>query len=767
MKHLLPLALLLSGCAITKLMSTSRSHADHDGELRAQVSAPVQVIRDDLGIPHIRAHTEADAAYALGLVHAQDRLFQADLVRRYAFGTLSEVLGARTVQVDRMMGSLDLASRAEALIPDDPELLAWLDAYVAGMNAGAASMAVPPIEYRLLNQEFEPWTRVDCFSSAFAQSWDLQSNASFELLALALADLDVDTLDALLRIDAEAPPMDPYWDTLRAATLGSYRAPFLTLTGRVTRGENAAASNNWVVGPERSADGSPIVANDPHLLQRVPSLWYMADIQGGGLHVAGATLPGTPFVVIGHNESIAWGLTNVMADYVDMAIVQRDGEDGYILAGETRKLEKRPLTVDVAENDPIEDAAMWTEIGPVATEIDGTHLLVARWHALEVADETGIAFYALNRARTVSEALDAVDRPSMVAQNLVVADVNGDYAWQQFGSIPKRKAHTGRVPYPASDPAHGWDGWIEDLPGERQPARGYALSANSRPPGFDEITHDISTSYVAPWRYDRIDELLHHGGDFTAADMERIQGDVYDARLAEVLPRLLEGVEPTTADARRCHDILTSWHGYAFSDQQGPAAAMVFQRELVRQALVDELGNDGVALYLRFVAAGRSILDGELDRFLDDRPKAADRALAAACSTLDEAYSSEDWQWGQVHRLELNHPFAAGIGILSGWNMRSVPFPGSNDTIAAAGHGWSGTSAPVGGMASLRIVMPLSDLGKSTLVHPGGQSGQPGHPMYRTHYEAFVAGETQPLWFDDDDVAAHTVHTLVLTPSGA
>lgn len=761
------LALSLSGCALTALATKPRSFPDDAGTVYAAgIGARGEIVRDAWGIPHVRAASDADAVWLLGFAHARDRLFQADGSRRVAFGRLSEWLGRRTVDLDVFMRTLDLRTRARARYDAaPPETRAAIDAYVSGFNAGAASLPALPVEYRVLGVGFEPWTAEDCLALNFLFSWTLSENSGAELLALSLRDrLDRDQLDALLRTDGRGAPVPAWWDAMRGWDIAPYDPPFLAFEAVFGADGDPSASNNWVVGPERSADGAPIVANDPHLRQQVPSLWYPVELRGDTLHVAGVTLPGAPGVIIGHNGRVAWGFTNVMADVVDLAVVERDGATGYRLAGERREL--RPMTVRVALRGGREVVAerWWTDVGPLITERSGTHLVALRWHALELEDETATAFLALNRAGSVEDALAAVDRPMVVAQNMVVADVAGDWAWQILGALVDRRGYDGRVPYPASDPAYGWRGWLP-RPGERRPERGYVATANQRPDVPDADA--ISTRFLSPARRDRVVERLEAVPKATVADMTAIQLDRLDLHAARLLPTLLDGVSPSPGDAATCAALLRGWDFVADADSAGAAAWYVFERELMTVALADELGEAGLRRYLAGVPEGSSVLDGRLDRFLPDRAAGVDVALARTCAFLRDRQGEDParWTWGALHPLRLEHPFGAQIGLLSGWNLRDVPYGGSGTTIDQGGFSFApGDEMPATWIASMRLVVPLSDPSRAVFVHPGGQSGMPGHPHYRDLFEVYLRGGTVPLWFSDADVAANAAQRLVVAP---
>jgi penicillin amidase len=344
MRSSLLLLPLVSGCALFTLAATKRSHPELEGTFAAAgAQADLTIKRDAMGVPHVRAESPEDAWYGLGYAHAQDRLFQADMNRRLATGRIAEWLGERAVNLDVFVGTMDLETRGQGMLDRaSPEVKAAVKAYTVGFNAGAGSLKTLPVEYRLLGVPYEPWKEVDTTGVLFLQAWSLQENLDHELAALAFDHLSADKLDPLFDTYPNTPPIDAFWDEVRTQDVGSLTDGFKAFTGALGgRPEaNAQASNNWIIGGSKTASGKPIVANDPHLVQRVPSLWYAADIQGGDLHVAGATLPGTIGFPVGHNERVAWGLTNVMADTVDLAVVERDG-DTVRIEGKEETIETR------------------------------------------------------------------------------------------------------------------------------------------------------------------------------------------------------------------------------------------------------------------------------------------------------------------------------------------------------------------------------------------------------------------------------------------
>jgi penicillin amidase len=743
------------------------------GELAAEgLPGKIEILRDEAGIPHIRAATENDAWYGMGFVHGQDRLFQADVSRRLIQGRLSEWIGEEFVDVDAFHQSLDVLGQAEEVMRQTtPEVRFAMASYAAGMNAAAAAQNRLPLEYRSAQLDWEPWTPADSVSVSYLMAWSLASGLRKEISALQLRKkLDAETLDLLYRSDPERmAPVDAYWNELRQVDIGSFTptaAAWLKLWGG--RPE-PAASNAWVVGPKLTGDGKPLLANDPHLGPSAPGSWYALEVQGGDLHVAGATRPGLPAVAAGHNGTVAWGVTNTMADYVDVAVLKKDGDNGYLLAGEHKDLVWKRFTIKVKGSDtPMVRDIATTELGPALTDPTQPYFAVLQWTGTSLVDRSPDNLDSLHKVGSVQEALALANSPMAVGLHMVFADSKGDYGSALLGSLPKRKAHSGMLPYPAWLADHGWDGWQEPKRTTRKPKHGYVHAANSWPGWLTpEKANEISTSFVADWRLNRIAELIEEGDAHTVSSMIRIQRDQVDLHARANLPNMLAGVQkPATSDAARCWDWMSAWDYIARPDGTGALGWTVFQEAMVRQGLKDLLGDEGVEIYLTGTSPGASFLDRPgWEIFYTNRELETRQALAAGCAELRETYGTlDELTWGQVHPLTWKHVFSNAGGLLAKiFNPKPLAWGGTGQTINAGGVSWS-RGWEVAWAPSMRLVVPLGDIGASQILVPPGQSGAPGHPHYDDMSQPLLWGEMVPLWFHDEDVRAHAVEVLTLVP---
>jgi len=388
---------------------------------------------------------------------------------------------------------------------------------------------------------------------------------------------------------------------------------------------------------------------------------------------------------------------------------------------------------------------------------------VLQWHAFEVEDQSLEVFFDMARAPDVRAARRALCKRSWLGLNFVMGDDSGGIAWQQLGTLPVRAGHTGRVPYLASAPDSGWIGWLPSLPGAEDPEVGYLVTANQRPD--DPRADAISVSYSEPWRHDRIAQLIEGASAIDADATAAMQLDVFDLRASALLPELLEGVEVRSESAARCLEILRSWDHQATADSVGATVWAVFQRELLRLAMSDDV--PAAFLSQAYMNVGYDLLTRPgWDRFFDRR-RDVEEAAASTCSILSTGIGPDPqrWTWGPYHPLRLEHSFASRAPkLLDGWNMRVRDLPGNGYTVANADHGYTLDEMPVQWLSSLRLVMPLGDLASSRAVHPGGQSGQPSSPFYASHYEAYVEGGHLPLYYAEEDVKREARWVLRLEP---
>jgi penicillin amidase len=783
---LLGLLLLLALTATWAYLRQSLPRSE--GELRlAGVSAPVDIVRDRYGVPHIYAASAEDASFALGYVHAQDRLWQMEMNRRIAAGRLSEVVGPGGLETDRFLRTLGVRRAAEEnLRALEAETRRLLDAYAAGVNAFIASDPVLPPEFWLTRVRPEPWSPVDSVAWMKMMAWDLGGNWRSELLRMRLArSLSMDRIHEFL------PPypgeLAPEIADLREL-YGSLEREAVRLAGFFP-GNEGNGSNNWVVSGERSASGKPLLANDPHLGLTAPAVWYFAHLTAPGMNVIGATLPGVPAVVLGHNQHIAWGFTNTGPDVQDLYIEKLDAAGGYITPEVPRAFQIVEETIQVKDAPAEKLRVRISRHGPVISDVSRQALDLAprgyviafAWTALAADDRTAQAALKIARARDWDGFLAAARDFHTPQQNMVYADVKGNIGFVAAGRVPVRKPGNdlkGLAPAPGWLAKYDWDGYLafDALPRSYNPADGAVVTANHRitPPGYP---HLITSEWQPPYRADRIGELLGASPKHTVSSFARIQADVVSLAMRELLPALLK-TRPRSDEAKRALALLAGWDASMLAGRPEPLIAWAWWRELTRALYADELGDAFRANWSSRAQFVANVLSGERGhaRWCDDvRTPAVENceeilalSLEAALADLRRRYGGDAtrWRWGEAHVARHEHrPFGRQPLLARLFDIR-VPSPGDTYTVNVGRNNLNDDAEPFANRhaASLRAIYDLADLEKSLFIHSGGQSGNVLSDHYAAFSEAWAKNEYIPMRTDRKILEAEAHQTLRLTP---
>jgi len=749
-----------------------------EGEIRlAGPAAPVEIRRDRYGIPHIRAQTLADAVFALGFAHAQDRLWQMEMNRRIAAGRLAEILGPGALETDRFIRTLGVRRAAEAnLVRIDAETRQLLEAYAAGVNALLATDPVLPPEFWLTGAQPEPWTPADSASWIKMMAWDLGGNWRNELLRMRLAK----TLP-LARIHefvapypGEAPPeiadLSSLYDALEREDVQLAEDAARLLAMAPGEPPDGVGSNNWVVSGALSATGKPLLANDPHLGLTAPPVWYFAHLSVPGTEVIGATLPGVPAIVLGRNDRIAWGFTNTGPDVQDLYIEKLDRAGNYLTPDGPRPFTVIEETIRVKGAPDERLRIRVSRHGPVISDVSRLaqeqsprgYVLAFAWTALLEDDRTLQAAHKLARARDWASFLEAARDFHVPQQNMVYADVEGNIGFIAAGRVPVRKPENnlkGLAPAPGWDARYDWAGWIpfEALPQSLNPASGRIHTANEKivPNGY---AHFITSEWQPPYRANRIGALLEALPKHSVASFARIQGDVVSLAMREAMPRLL-ATRPRSEEARRALALLQQWDGAMATGRAEPVIAWAWWRELTRALFEDELGEAFRTQWLpRAVFVARVLArEGGHERWCDDvRTTAVETcedvlslALEKALSDLGKRYGSDvsGWRWGEVHFARHEHRPFGRQELLARWFDIRVPTPGDTYTVNVGRHDFFDERRPFANRhaASLRAIYDLADLENSLFIHSGGQSGNLLSPHYAAFTEAWARGEYIPM----------------------
>jgi penicillin amidase len=756
------------------------------GEIEvAGLNAPVEVLRDAHGIPHVFAQSESDAQFALGFVHAQDRLWQLEVNRRIGAGRMAEVLGAAALDADRFLRTLGIRRVAEANVRHlDADSKKQLAAYAAGVNAFLALKPLLPPEFWILRVTPEPWSEVDSASWAKMMAWDLGGNWRNELLRLQLAPrLPTAAMQEFLPPypgDAapELPDLRQFYRVLEKPP-----AQVSAMDSMV------GASNSWAVSGARSTSGKPLLANDPHLGLTAPNVWYFAHLHAPGLDAIGATLPGVPGIVVGRNARIAWAATNTGPDVQDLFLERLDDTGGYLAPDGPRPFVVLRETIKVKGAEDVPLAIRISRHGPVISDVVQSaldamprgHALALAWTALADDDASLAALLKLGRASNWSQFVDATRQLHAPQQNLSYADVDGNIGFIAPGRIPVRKRENllqGLAPAPGWDARYDWVGFIpfEELPRAFNPPSGKLVTANHKivPPRYP---HHITSEWDAPYRARRIDELLEELRRHDRASFARMQTDVVSLAARELLPRMV-AIQGKSMEAADVLKRLAAWDGTMSAERPEPLIFNAWWREFARGLYADELGAAfrgqwrQRALFLDNVLADRNGQGRWCDDVRTPRVETCDEILGAslerALADLRQRYGDDAgrWRWGEAHEARLRHRPFSRSGWLRGIFDITVPSGGDGYTINRGEMDFSDEAGPYANRhaSSLRAIYDLADPQASVFIHPGGQSGNPFSPHYRSLAPLWARGDYVPMITERDKLEAAGVQRLVLKP---
>ncbi|MBL0919292.1 MAG: penicillin acylase family protein [Hydrogenophaga sp.] len=781
-----------------------------DGQLRLSgLSAPVQVRRDASDVTHIQAARAQDAWMALGYVHAQERGWQLAFNRAVMRGGLSEFLGPATLETDKLMRTLGIRQAAQrqlkALAPDARTAM---EAYATGINAFFASsdQARTP-EFLLLgvNPRDEAaqgtwWDAAGTVGWSIMMALDLGGNWGNEFARLsALKVLDTDALWELF---------PPYPGEPRAATadlarlyreLGVYRngdaktsqapmPPADDLRTRIAQDlrtwtdtfghSEGKGSNNWVVAGSRTRSGRPLLANDPHLGLSAPAIWYFArlqapDVEGQkGMDVIGATLPGTPFVVLGRTANAAWGFTNTGPDVQDLYLEQINPAN----AGEYRvpsadgtpawaPFAVRAETIKVKGQADVTHLVRSTRHGPVLSDAQASHgqvldtgrfVLSLRWTALEADDGNVVATIEANRAQSVDELLKAFGDFQAPMQNVVMADRAGRIAYKAAGRVPVRAADNdirGVAPSPGWDTRYDWGGW---LPYEQTPqddgARGWIATANQRIHAAD-YPHFLTQDWAAPYRQERIERLLEQTPKHDMTSFQAMQGDLHGEAMLRLLPHLQKAGSdhPLAAAALQA---LQGFDGQLRADSAAPLIYSAWVDEFTRGVVGGRLGKERFeAMYGKrlFRNAVEGILESDNKAWCGEAGCAAasGAALTRALERLKATHGDDasKWRWGDAHPAISVHRPMSNVKPLARLFEVRVPTGGDPFTVNVGQYHLDKADAPYANRhaASLRALYDLADLDRSRFIYQTGQSGNVFSSRYRDMSAGWAANESRVL----------------------
>lgn len=708
-----------------------RPQAQVSGTLAAPVKKPVSIARDAAGVPHIRASSVADALFAQGFVHAQDRLFQMDLTRRQAAGELAEVFGPSAVGSDLTMRRLRLRRLAEAhgrnLPGAERDVLA---AYVDGVNYFINTRPDRlPVEFSRLRYGPAPWSITDSLVTFLSMAYAMTNTWRDELTKHALSN---------------------------AGDTGKVDVLYPNMAG----GALQPGSNAWVVSGRFTASGKPLLANDPHVALSLPGLWYANHLQAPGLDVTGISLPGVPAVIIGHNDRISWGITNLQGDVQDLYAERMDtsGERGLGDTSAGARVEEE--TVRVRGGPPVPLTIRSTPHGPVV-HADSSRRLALRW----TAAEPGLRFplLALNQASTWAQFRAAIADWQHPPQNFVYADVDGNIGYQVAGLLPIREGHVGDLPVEGTVAQPEWAGFIpfDRLPSAFNPAAGMAITANQNPfpPDFRYPVHG---NFAPLYRARQIQARLSGRTSLLPSDMMTIQQDVYSSFLhflAREVVVAVKGKSLTSPLLLGAVGLLEKWDGQMEASRAAPLViTLIWDR--VRVAVANRAAPAAGQAY------DSQMAPAVVERLLRERPhdwfadydEMLTETTVAALEAGAKAHGNDPagWSLGRVQKAQMSNPIFGGMSILRG----PLGFWTRLPTTGLSGSPTSVHQITPGLAPSMRMVVDLGALDASLLTLPTGQSGQMLSPHYKDQWNAYINGKGLPMRF----LTVDAIDVLTLTP---
>jgi penicillin G amidase len=806
------LAALLAAGAVAWFRSAARAAMPQlDGTVVvAGLHSPVTVVRDGHGVPSIRAQSPDDLFFAQGYVTAEDRLWQMDMMRRYAAGELAAALGAGNddayVKLDReqrVLGLREVARRS--LAQATPEERTQLEDYARGVNAYISEHQYGlPLEMRVLRYFPRAWTPEDSLliGASMAEMLnhgtyldDLNRENTLARLGPELtADLYVERSQRDIAPGHDLDEIEPAAAAPDSAQAAAKMVQKRTGRRRHLRGERMggslllptlapesaarrwgtrplppmmdhvrAGSNDWVISGAHTASGRPLLSNDMHLPHKIPNTWYEAHLTCGDYDVAGVTLPGTPWVIVGHNRRIAWGFTSLGLDVEDVYVENFNAAGEYQTPSGWRKPEVRHEVIHVKRGRDVEMDVVVTRHGPIVSgEMKGESRQLALKWALFDSGLT-LPFYALDSAQNWEQFRAALARFNGPGQNVVYADADGNIGYQAAGRAPLRAAGDGSLPVSGADDAHEWTGYVgfDEMPSVYNPPSGILATANGRVTA-DGYKYSLTKEWESPYRTERIYRVLRQNKKFTAADMLALQTDVQsdlDKFVAQRMVYALDQTPGASARARSAADILRRFDGKLSMDSAGAAIEQRARAWLMATLLESKLGADAPRYHWYMDSVWlENVVAFQPARWLPAHYASWDALLAASVeAAVNDPQAPGDlasWKYGDYATVEIAHPIFGKLPWLRRYaSTGRLPQSGNGLTVKQVG----GIFAP-----SERFTADFADLDRSTLNIVNGQSGNLFSPYFNDQFEAWYRGTTFGLPFAPQSVERTAAHRLRL-----
>lgn len=765
------LVVVIAGAVFLNHLKT-RNLPDYNENVTIKgLTEEVSVFRDEYGIPHIYAKNESDLYKAVGYAMAQDRMWQMDLLRRVTTGRLSEIFGADMLQTDQLMRSLQMTKKSQMVLDNsDANLINAVQCFADGVNQYIQDHQknLSP-EFAVLGYKPEAWETTHSINLIGYMAWDLNTAWSAEILLYELSQkVDANKFASFI---PDLPLNKPVFPDFNSSAI-KVKETLLSANEKLhdLGIEVFSASNNWAVSGAKSETGMPLVANDMHLGLFAPGIWYqMHQVVEGKFNVSGLVLPGQPMVIAGHNDSIAWGMTNVMLDGMDFYKEEVNEKNEYLFNGEWKALEVKKESIKTKDGEIVEKVNYFTHRGPIISgfkDIEEDKISM-KWVGFDYSNELR-SVYLLNKGKNWADFRNAVSTFGAASQNIIYGDVKGNIGLNTCASVAIRKG-SGIQIYPGTTDEYDWKGYVpfEELPFEFNPERGYVSSANNKT-APDDYPYYISTWFETPHRIDRIREMLEEREVLGIADFKRMHADFKSKHVEEVLPHLLANL-PTDLDEEKTDivNLLKGWDGIMAVDSKAAAIFELWYKKLVDNTVKDEIGEDVLkkfqgnkAIYKNFFI---NVMNKPNSPWFDDVTTDklevfTDINLISLEETLDELAvlmgdNKDEWRWGKIHTLTLKHPMGSVDILAKVFKLNSGPWevPGSFHTVCPYAYTFV-NPFEVNHGASHRHIFDVTNWDNSLTVIPTGTSGIPASEFYCDQTKLYLNNEYHGEYFSKEKV---------------
>ncbi len=757
------------------------------------LQSPVKIYRDAFGVPHIFAQNEADLLFAMGYVVSQDRLWQMELNRRAATGTLAEIFGSRAIEIDQFIRTIGIPKIANELTQKiSSESRSILTAYAAGVNAYLAQNKNHlSNEFVLMQSQFQPWKIEHSLAYQRFIAWGLEMAWRVDPLYGELVDRigSEKTTEILPIYPANAPTIVEDQSIQFRGLQNSFNKIAHDLSDLIKMNVTGLGSNSWVLSGERTTTGKPLLANDPHLMHQNPSIWYEVHLKAPGIDCYGVALPGCPGIVIGHNQAIAWGLTNVMADGCDFFVekINPENSNQYWYQEKWNEMTKTTEVISVKDQPSVTFDIRFTQQGPIISDIhptikDSSKSVSLKWTGYQPSDET-LACNKINKARTWNEFLEGLKYFAVPAQNYIYADNQGNIGYHCAGSIPIRRKGTGLMPQPGWNRDFDWMTFIpfEQLPHSFNPFKGMIVTANNKIDD-DSYPHFISNYWEPPYRAQRINELLTKKNKLSIDDFKVIQSDQFSKHAQFLMPTILKALPEFKQDTQLktyvCH-CLQTWDLKLSTESVAPTIFEIFLIQFYKNIFQDELGDTLISDFLELPSIPIRVTDNLISQETSDwfdniktpdiKETLPDIVLTSLEETIDYIRSNfgetvYQWRWGKIHTVTFEHMLGQKNPVNRLFNIGPFPLGGSycsvnNATFLINRNDFRAVSGP-----SMRQIVDLSKRNNSLSVITTGQCGNPLSQHFKDQTPLWLNGAYHKAITDSTEICSSEFDLLILKP---